>query len=40
MPNQYHNLGWLLITLSNYDLFFTTVALRQHHRALRGAALF
>ena len=20
MPNQYHNLGWLLITLSNYDL--------------------
>ena len=18
MPNQYHNLGWLLITLSNY----------------------
>jgi len=22
------------------DLFFTTVALRQHHRALHGAALF
>ena len=22
MPNQYHNLGWLLITLSNYDFSF------------------
>ena len=21
MSNQYHNLGWLLITLSNYNLF-------------------
>ena len=21
MPNQHHNLGWLLITLSNYNIY-------------------
>ena len=26
MPNHYHNLGWLLITLSNYDSFIIAKA--------------
>ena len=26
MTNQYHNLGWLLITLSNYNLSFYNVS--------------
>jgi transposase InsO family protein len=34
MTNQYHNLGWLLITLSNYEVFYNRERLHSSNNYL------